>query len=266
MRSYFGLVVLLAAILLAQDATSSVWNDWEGVEEAKPFKVIQYVDADAGDQLVVIDAGTKDGVLKGTVFKTYRSSTQQGSLGQGALWVSTGGLKAVEVQADYTVAAITDQAPNMARAFFPRFPGVMAGDVAVSQRVALVRKQIVTPERTLSYFDLFNDPQSSPQNFELSPEGRAQLTAAASEFGHARLSLLMVEGYTDHKGSTNTNQVESYQRALTIRQFLIHELGFDEKRVIAIGYGETEQVDASMAPGYVQANRRIVLKAIPVGD
>jgi len=49
-----------------------------------------------------------------------------------------------------------------------------------------------------------------------------------------------------------------------VRQYLIDELGFDPKRVVAVGYGEAEPADQSLAPGYIEANRRIVLKAIPL--
>jgi hypothetical protein len=266
MRSYIGLIILFLALISAHQATANVWNDWQTVEEAKPFKVIQYLDLEKQQHLVVLDAGASDGIVNGSTFKTYRISAQKGSTQSDALWVTTGELKAVDVQAKFTVAEVTGEAGNMAKAFFPQFPGVMAGDVAVSQRVALVRRQVLTPERTISYYDIFSDPKAGPTNFEISAKGREELIAAASEFAKARLSLLMIEGYTDHRGPTNVNQVESYQRALTVREFLIHELGFDPKRVIAVGYGESEQVDATMAPGYVESNRRIVFKAIPVGD
>ena len=266
MRSYFGLILLAIALMAASRATAGVWNDWQSQKEADPFEVIQYVDLEKDESLVVLDGGTNKGVIKGTKFKTYRISAQKTPGKSGALWVETGELKAVDVQPEYTVAEVTGQAGQMAKAFFPRFPGVMAGDTAVSQRVALVRKQVLTPERTISYFDLFANPKASPTSFEFTEVGRRNLIAAATEFAKARLGLLMVEAYTDHRGPTNVNQVESYQRALTVRQFLIHELGFDPKRVIAVGYGETEQVDATMAPGYVEANRRIVLKAVPVGE
>ena len=51
---------------------------------------------------------------------------------------------------------------------------------------------------------------------------------------------------------------------MTVRQFLVDELGFDPDRVLAVGYGESEQTDGSMAPGSEIANRRIILKAVPV--
>jgi outer membrane protein OmpA-like peptidoglycan-associated protein len=103
-----------------------------------------------------------------------------------------------------------------------------------------------------------------PASFELKQAGYAHLRQAARAFADARVSMLMVEGYTDHNGKAADNQVESYQRALTVRQFLIDELGFDEKRVIAVGYGEAEPADPSLAPGHVEINRRIVLKAVPL--
>ena len=70
-------------------------------------------------------------------------------------------------------------------------------------------------------------------SFELSHDGIARLREAARTYASARIGLLMVEGYTDAAGPTGANQVESYQRALTVRQFLIDDMGFDPDRVLA---------------------------------
>jgi outer membrane protein OmpA-like peptidoglycan-associated protein len=211
--------------------------------------------------MVIIGAGRTRDVVAGTVFKAYRPKTQADG---GSLLVELGHLKAVEVQDDYTVAVIEDQGSTLSRALFPRFPGIMAGDLVVPQRMTIARKQVMTPTVELAYKDLFQDPKGTPATFELRSDATAALKEAVKPFLDARLSLLMIEGYTDHNGPASANQVESYQRALTIRQYLIDEFGFDEKRVVAIGYGEAEPSDPSLKPGYETANRRIVLKAIPI--
>ena len=74
----------------------------------------------------------------------------------------------------------------------------------------------------------------------------------------------MIEGHTDQNGSSSDNQIESYQRALTIRQFIIDELNMDENRIIAVGFGESEIIDDSYVAGYRQNNRRIVFKTVQV--
>jgi outer membrane protein OmpA-like peptidoglycan-associated protein len=140
----------------------------------------------------------------------------------------------------------------------------MGGDLAIPQLLKLERRQALMATMSLTYSDLFADPKSTPSTFELKAEGLAQLKALTKDLAATRLSMLMIEGHTDHNGPSDANQVESYQRATAVRQYLIDELGFDPKRVVAIGYGESEPADQSLAPGYVEANRRIVLKAIPL--
>ena len=66
------------------------------------------------------------------------------------------------------------------------------------------------------------------------------------------------------QGTAEQNQIESYQRALTVRQFIIDDLGFDESRVTAIGLGETEAISEVILPGNADRSRRIVLKVVPM--
>ncbi len=264
-------LTVLAAPLAARAATSPTWESWKTAEDDKAFKIVQYLDlgqkhaaaVEPHDELVIIGAGRAQGVVVGTIFKAFRPKTPTQS-GGGPLWVELGRLKTLEVQDQYAIAAIQSQVTILSKALFPRFPGVMAGDLVVAQKMEITRKQVMTPTVALAYKDIFLDPKGSPSTFELRPEAAAALLTAVKPFVDARLSLLMIEGYTDHNGAASVNQVESYQRALTIRQYLIDELGFDEKRVVAIGYGEAEPSDPSLKPGYEATNRRIVLKAIPV--
>jgi outer membrane protein OmpA-like peptidoglycan-associated protein len=259
--------------LIPTSAAASAWHDWQNVEEPAAYKVLQFLDSSEQANLVLITAGTKERVLLGTVFKTYRSSPAPRLSGDDrsvkpgvtrGLWIETGRLKVIDVQEDYSVAEIVQQSSAVAKALFTKFPGVMAGDLAVAQRQTIVARQAVTPTTILSYNKLFVDPKSTPQTFELSAAGVEILREAAAAFATAKLSLLMVEGYTDTNGPSDANQVESYQRALTVRQYLVDEFGFDGDRVVAVGFGEGEQVDVTNAPGYVEANRRIVIKAVPI--
>ena len=243
---------------------SPTWRALSQPEAPKVFKVLQLIDSGKGDALVLLAGGVQQGLVKGEVFKTYRMSGPGGAGGNSILWIQTGRLKAVEVQDELTVAAVESQGSPLASAIFPKFPGLMGGDLAAPEQLKLERRQALMPIISLSYSDLFADPKSTPSTFELKVEGLTQLKSATKDFASTRLSMLMIEGYTDHNGPANANQVESYQRAMTVRQYLIDELGFDPKRVVAIGYGEAEPADQSLAPGYIEANRRIVLKAIPL--
>jgi outer membrane protein OmpA-like peptidoglycan-associated protein len=203
------------------------------------------------------------------MLKVYRpASVEQGTKNRHQpsepLWVEMGQLKVTEVQDRLAVARVEKQGSEIVQALFPKFPEIMAGDFAVVQRVSIVRRPLVIPQVMMSYKELFADPNAQPGTYELSSLGTEKLRDIAKSFAHARLSMLMIEGYTDPEGPASANQVESYQRALTIRQFLIDEVGFDESRVVAIGYGEAENIDQTHAPGSQAKNRRIVFKAISV--
>lgn len=264
------LLTILAASTSAF-AVSPSWQEWQAPKDQQAYRVVQYLDVPAQEgsanreTLVVLAAGSAQGLMAGTVFKSYRPYAQRDLDGATKpLWIETGRIRAIDVQDERTVAVVESQGSTMATAFFPKFPQVMAGDLAMVPTVNVSRRQAVTPTVALSYFDIFEDPQMRPSNFELKQAGYAHLRQAARAFADARVSMLMIEGHTDHNGKSEDNQVESYQRALTVRQFLIDELGFDEKRVIAVGYGESEPADPSLAPGQVETNRRIVLKAVPL--
>ena len=55
-------------------------------------------------------------------------------------------------------------------------------------------------------------------------------------------------------------QMESYQRALTVRQTLIDELGIDPDRIVAIGMGESEDPQNANLPGAEDEARRVIIK------
>jgi len=232
------------------------------------LRVMNYLSLEQESNLVVVSAGENEGIVSGTVFRVYRPVTPKKRTVSVAdvMFVETGVLKAVDVQKHRTIAMITGTGSDMSRVFFPKFPGVMAGDTVVVQRLSLTRRPSIMPEITLSYRVLFEDPKATPSSFELNEAGRAKLREEAAVYANARVSLLMVEGYTDGSGPADVNQVESYQRALTVRQFLIDEMGFDEERVVAVGYGESELADQSLAPGSRDRNRRVVLKVVPVAE
>lgn len=74
----------------------------------------------------------------------------------------------------------------------------------------------------------------------LTPAGRAALEreviAHRAELG--RMAVLLVSGHTDRIGSYAYNQQLSEARARAVRSFLLSR-GFDEKRVVSVGYGKT---------------------------
>jgi hypothetical protein len=254
---------MVASVLSAgtAQAVSPTWAEFTSPQPDAVYKVTQYLQQDEG-AVVVLNAGRSSGILQGALLDAYRIAKPTNADVKEPLWIKTGTLKVVQLQDMAAIARVVVDETELSRTFFPKFPNLMAGDLVVFKSVTLTRRQAILPQVTLAYNKLFIDPRARPFTFELKPDAIAMLKAQVKMFADARVPLLMVEGYTDHNGNQSDNQVESYQRAQTIRQYLIDELGFDENRVVAIGFGESELADDTLTPGYAQANRRIVIKAV----
>lgn len=225
----------------------------------KYFKILYYASLEQDSDLVVINVGKKDGLNEESVLKSFRPSKNN-------IMIETGTLKAVQVEDDFTVAQITTQGSPASRSLFPKFPGIMAGDLTKIPDIRITPNQVLAPTLTFEYRSLFEDPKALPHTYELSEKGMQKLTDAIPELANMKLSLLMIEGYTDAAGSSEQNQIESYQRAAAVRQFLISELGFDEERTVAVGFGESAVSEDSQVPEYSAKQRKIVLKTLSSQD
>ncbi len=229
----------------------------------RSWTVVQLIDGTEGKPMAMIDAGIGDGIIEGMTLTSFRPPVRKAhaSPSEAKVEVETGVLKVTEVRDSFILAEIHEQGSFLSKSLYPKFPGVMSGDHVVVKQISIVAHAVALPEVTLPYGQLFADPKAAPSHFELTASGREQLERMIEPFLEKRLSLIMIEGHTDHHGLAEANQIESYQRALTIRQYLIDNLGFDPKRLVAVGYGESELADRSMVDGHVENNRRIVIKA-----
>lgn len=216
------------------------------------LRVVRVTEVD-GQMKVLLDGGQNKGVLPGTLMQTQRLSNPD-------QLIPTALLKALEVRETYTLAQVTANGSEDSQMHFPDYPGIMKGDFAVPQNVEIIQKTQLLPNLTLTYQKLFVDPKAQPTTYELSPEGRQVLAEKAKVFTDVRAGLLIVEAHTDQHGDRESNQLESLQRALTIRQVLIEELGLDPDRIAAIGMGESEPLPESYLPGRDDESRRILLK------
>ncbi len=198
--------------------------------------------------IALLAGGQRDGLLPGTLLLTSRQG------------IPTALLKTTEVRENYTLAEVTEDGSKDSGLYYPEAPGLMVGDRAEPQEMKISQSLRILPNRTLTYERLFIDPKNFPTTFELSAEGRKFLIEQAEILMNAHAPLLLVGGHTDPKGDSQSNQVESYQRAMTVRQVLIDEFGLDGTRVVAIGLGETEPLDEPYLPGRAEEARRIILK------
>lgn len=260
--------LVFTALLTTQPAAavSPTWADYIKDNTEPVYRVTQFLQTTEGAGIVTISAGKLNGLVTGTLLDAYRVAKSSDPDVKEPIWIKTGALKIMQLQDKSSIAQVIEDQTELSKTFFPKFPSLMAGDLVLAKAVNLTRKQTILPQVSFAYNDLFIDPKARPISFELKPQAIAMLKEQTKPFADSRVPLLMVEGYTDQNGNHSENQVESYQRAMTVRQYLIDELGFDQNRVVAIGYGEGELNDTSMTPGYTEVNRRIVIKSVMQND
>ena len=75
-----------------------------------------------------------------------------------------------------------------------------------------------------------------------------------------KISRIIVEGHTDSIGSDDYNFDLSQKRSEAVRKVLIRELGLDENKVQAIGFGESRPIATNKTDSGRQSNRRCDLK------
>ena len=232
------------------------------VAELQPLHIESFLTPPGKDSDVVV---TLRGYGVGALADGDLLIAERGLLDQtaGRVQYETGELKVTSVEGSRALAFVkTDGNPDSAKVL-GKYNRVMAGDMLRSKMMAFRPTVAVTPEVTLDYNMLFTDPNAGSTSMELSATGREILAEAVRTLGPVRASLLSVEGYADPSGDAESNQVESFERALTIRRHLVDALNFDPERVKAFGLGEQEPADTSNLPGSVERNRRIVIKIIP---
>ena len=97
------------------------------------------------------------------------------------------------------------------------------------------------------------------------PTGRSTLTPAAEryideEFGHlAEIYLndcIRVEGNTDRTGPARLHKPLSKARAEAVKRHLVERYGFDARRVITVGNGDSKPVALGNRPKDLARNRR----------
>lgn len=68
---------------------------------------------------------------------------------------------------------------------------------------------------------------------------------------------IIIEGHTDSIGDDRYNENLSYERALAIKQYLMANMGLDESRITAVGYGESRPIASNETEEGRAQNRRI---------
>jgi hypothetical protein len=232
--------------------------------ESGTFRIVKLQTTDNG-LTVLIDGGLNRGMLPGTVLKAQRPYISPVGVSE---FIPVALLKTLEVRETYTLAEVMTNGSLDSQLHFSDYPGLMVGDRAIPETINIAPRTQLLPSLSIAYRNLFVDPKNNPSSFELTSEGRKLLLDRAEAFTQIRAPLLLIEAYTDSHGDRAANQMESYQRALSIRQTLIDELGFDADRIVAIGMGEAESPQDANLPGAEDDARRVIIKVktLPQGE
>lgn len=238
-------------------ATVSTPNAPETTEDKESFRILKIDETQAVGLTVLLEGGHNKSMLPGTVLKAERPYIN--SRGDSEK-VPVALLKVLEVRTTYSIAEVVTNGSLDSAMHFKDYPELMIGDRAIPEEINIVSRTQLLPTVSLTYKTLFVDPKTNPANFELTPEGQDMLLAKAKIFADVRAPLLLVEAYTDAKGDRAANQMESQNRAATIRQTLIDRLAIDPDRIIAVGLGESESAEKVPLPGTEDELRKIVIK------
>ncbi|MBI2603784.1 MAG: OmpA family protein [Deltaproteobacteria bacterium] len=249
LKRWLFLVCFLFSVFMPLDAVASrLWR-------------VNYFLNPQDDRFAILNVGSEEGLEEGVILNSYRFhlASEEASIP----FVQTGRMKVHKLERHTAIAEVVERGSEVSKSIFPDYPGIMAGDLLSLPTVVLNQVDSISRELTIPYFDLFVDPEGDPMTYELSEEGQALLEKSAAEFGGIKSGFLLIKGYTGIEGSAERNQVESHQRALTIKQFLVNRWAFDEDRIIAIGMGERSLKEPNQVPGQEKYNRRISLKVLP---
>lgn len=93
---------------------------------------------------------------------------------------------------------------------------------------------------------------------ELSDAAGQSLGQLATVLAEFRQSLIRIHGHTDSSGAAEVNQRLSEQRALAVAQRLLAG-GVARERLLIVGYGASQPLDAELSEVQRERNRRVEL-------
>lgn len=93
----------------------------------------------------------------------------------------------------------------------------------------------------------------------IEPEYFSLLTSVQRAIRNFPEATITIEGHTDAIGNDRYNENLSYERAMAVKQYLLANMGLDESRITALGYGESRPIASNETSEGRAQNRRIDL-------
>lgn len=195
------------------------------------------------------------------------------------VYIETGGEQSQELgqqisERDQEIVALTDQVNELS----DQLGGVANAQEALRRRLAaqeMLRQKVIQIESTFerSEAKVFRDSNeiyirlvglsfnSGSSNINSANYGLLRKVENAIEiFPGGRV---IIEGHTDSFGGDDQNFILSEQRAESVRQYLLVQMGIDPEQISSIGYGETKPVANNETPQGRAKNRRIDIRIVP---
>lgn len=229
----------------------------ETEEDKESFRILKIQQTPTVGLTALLEGGLNKSILPGTVLKAQRAYTNSKGSSEN---IPVALLKILEVRDTYSIAEIVSNGSLDSSLYFTDYPELMVGDKAIPEVINIVSRTQLLPTVSLTYKNLFVDPKTNPASFELKPDGLEMLVEKAKIFADVHAPLILVEAYTDSKGDRTENQIESQNRAATVRQTLIDQLGIDPDRIVAMGLGESESAESIPLPGMEDEARKVIIK------
>ncbi|MFQ5485928.1 MAG: OmpA family protein [bacterium] len=91
----------------------------------------------------------------------------------------------------------------------------------------------------------------------IEPEYFSLLTTVQRAMRKFPNASVTIEGHTDSIGNDQYNENLSYERAMAVKKYLLANMGLDDSRITAIGYGESKPIASNETQVGRAQNRRI---------
>ncbi len=195
------------------------------------------------------------------------------------VYIETGGEQSQELgqqisERDREIVALTDQVNDLSE----QLGGVASAQEALRRRLAaqaVLRQKVMQIEGTFKRFEakVFRDSNEIYIRLVGLSFDSGSASIKSANYGLLRKvenaidifpgGRVIIEGHTDSFGGDDQNYILSEQRAESVRQYLLVQMGINPEKISSIGYGETKPVANNETPQGRAKNRRIDIRIVP---